>query len=152
MARKLLLTAVLVNALARLALRAHVRRCSHLEEHEMVAKFLIGAVLLTAAAPAYAEAWDFVLMNKTGKTIKTIELSDSGKAEWAQETLDADMVHDPVRPGTNHTVHFDKKACAVDVRLTFNDDSQAVFSNFNACDNAFGDFSFKGEAPVVKGS
>lgn len=118
----------------------------------MVAKLLIGVALLAVAMPAYAEDWDFVLMNKTGKTIKMIELSDSGKAEWAQETLDAEMVHDPVSPGTNHTVHFDKKACSVDVRLTFNDDSQAVFNNFNACDNAFGDFSLKGDLPVVKGS
>ena len=50
------------------------------------------------------------------------------------------------------TVHFDKKECTLDVRLTFSDDVQAVFSKFNACDNAFGEFSFKGELPVVKGS
>jgi hypothetical protein len=118
----------------------------------MVAKLLIGVALLAVAAPAYAEDWDFVLVNKTGKSIKMIELSDSGKAAWAQEKLDEDMVHDPIRTGTNHTVHFDKTACAVDVRLTFADDSQAVFTNFNACDNAFGDFSFKGDLPVVKGS
>ena len=119
----------------------------------MVAKFLIGAALIAVtAAPAYAEDWDFVLSNKTGKTIKTIELSESGKAQWNPEKLDEDMVHDPIRPGTNHTVHFDKSACSVDVRLTFADDSQAVFTGFNACDNAFGDFSFKGDLPVVKGS
>ena len=118
----------------------------------MVAKFLIGAVLLTAAVPAYAAEQEFVLVNKTGKTIKTIEVSDVGKGEWTPETLDEDMVHDPIRPGTNHTVHFDKDQCSVDVRLTFADDSQAVFTNFNACDNAFGDFSFKGELPIVKGS
>jgi hypothetical protein len=91
-------------------------------------------------------------MNKTGKTIKTVELSDSGKSEWAPERLDEDVIEDPIRPGTNHTVHFDKKTCSVDVRLTFSDDSTAVFNNFNVCDNAFGDFSFKGEAPIVKGS
>jgi hypothetical protein len=117
----------------------------------MVAKFLIGAVLLATASPVFAAEQEFVLVNKTGKTIKTIEVSDVGKAEWMPETLDADMVHDPVRSGSNHTVHYDK-ACAVDVRLTFADDSQAVFGNFNACDNAFGDFSFKGDLPVVKGS
>ena len=36
----------------------------------MVAKFLIGAVLLATAAPAYAAEQEFVLVNKTGKTIK----------------------------------------------------------------------------------
>ena len=117
----------------------------------MVAKLLIGAALLAVAAPALAEDWDFVLVNKTGKTIKTVEVSEVGKAEWTPETLDEDMVHDPVRNGMNHTVHYDK-GCKVDVRLTFSDGSQSVFGNFNACDYAFGDFSFKGELPVVKGT
>jgi hypothetical protein len=118
----------------------------------MVARILIGAALLSLAAPAYAEDWDFVLVNKTGKSIKLIELSESGKAAWVQEKLDEDMVNDPIRPGVNHTVHFNKTGCSLDVRLTFNDGSQAVWSNFNPCDFAFGDFSFKGELPVVKGS
>ena len=117
----------------------------------MVAKFLISAVLLAVAAPAYAAEQEFVLVNKTGKTIKTVDVSEVGKAEWTPETLDEEMVHDPVRSGMNHTVHYDK-GCAVDVRLTFNDGSQAVFGNFNACDYAFGDFSFKNELPVVKGT
>jgi len=117
----------------------------------MVAKFLIGAVLLAVAAPAYAAEQEFVLVNKTGKTIKTIELSDVGKGEWVPETLDEDMVHDPVRNGMSHTVHYDK-SCSVDVRLTFSDGSQSVFGKFNACDYAFGDFSFRGELPVVKGT
>ena len=118
----------------------------------MVAKILIGAALLSLAAPAYAEDWDFVLVNKTGKTVKLVELSAAGTAQWIKEKLEDDRVNDPVRPGANHTVHFDKTACKIDVRLTFNDDSQAVFGNFDACDNAFGDFAFKGELPVVKGS
>ena len=118
----------------------------------MVAKLMIGAVLLAAATPAVAEDWDFVLVNKTGKTIKTVEVTDSGQAQWAKEKLEDDMANGPIRPGDNHTVHFSKNACKVDVRLTFGDDSQTVFSNFNVCDNAFGDFAFKGELPVVKGS
>ncbi len=118
----------------------------------MVAKILFGAALMVVAVPAHAEDWDFVLVNKTGKTIKTVETSGAGKAEWVTEKLAEDMVHDPVRPGTNHTVHFDKTACKIDIRLTFSDDSQTVWSNFDACDNAFGDFAFKGDVPVVKGS
>ena len=118
----------------------------------MVARILIGAALLSLAVPAHAEDWDFVLVNKTGKTIKTIELSDAGKGEWKAERLEEDMVYDPIRPGTSHTVKFDKSGCAVDVRLTFSDDSQTVFTKFNACDYAFGDFAFKGDLPVVKGS
>lgn len=118
----------------------------------MAKRIMIGAALLSLAAPAYAEAWDFVLVNKTGKTIKAIELSGAGTAQWTKERLEEDVVNAPVRPGANHTVHFDKTACKIDVRLTFSDDSQAVFGNFDTCANAFGEFAFKGDAPVVKGS
>lgn len=118
----------------------------------MTAKLLIGAALLTAAAPAYAEAWDFVLVNKTGKTVKAVELSSAGQGAWVSEEVMEERENKPVRPGESHTVHFDKKECTLDVRLTFSDDVQAVFSKFNACDNAFGEFSFKGELPVIKGS
>ena len=118
----------------------------------MNAKLLIGAVLLAAAAPAHAEDWDFVLVNNTGKTVKGIELSSAGQAAWTSEQVEEDRENKPIRPGENHTVHFDKTECKVDVRLTFSDGSQTVFSNFDACDNAFGEFSFKGELPVVKGT
>jgi hypothetical protein len=156
MPRTLLLTGVLVNAERGIL---HWTRFGRTiapvpmgRSIQMVARILIGAALLSLAAPALAEDWDFVLVNKTGKTIKTIELSEAGKGEWKPESLAEDMVHDPVRPGTSHTVKFDKVACSVDVRLTFDDDSQTVFTKFNACDNAFGDFAFKGDLPVVKGS
>lgn len=118
----------------------------------MRAKLAIGAALMSLAAPAGAEDWDFVLVNKTGKTIKTVEVTDAGQAQWAKEKLEDDVQNGPIRPGESHTVHFAKNTCKIDVRLTFSDDSQSVFSNFNACDNAFGDFAFKGEIPVVKGS
>ena len=120
----------------------------------MVAKLLIGAVLLSFAAPAYADDWDFVLVNKTGKPIKLVEVSESGKAAWVKEVLDEDAVHGAIKPGENHTVHFTRepKSCAFDVRMTFQDDTQGVWSNFNVCNFAFGDFAFKGDLPVVKGS
>lgn len=118
----------------------------------MVGKFTIGAALLLLASPAYAEDWDFVLVNKTGKTIKAIETSEAGSAQWTKERLEEDMENGPVRAGQSHTVHFDKQGCKLDVRLTFSDDSQTIFSGFDVCDYAFADFSFKGELPVVKGS
>ena len=118
----------------------------------MTARLLLGAALLAAAVPAHAEDWDFVLVNHTGKTISLIEISDSGKAAWAKEQLDDGIVNDPVRAGVSHTVRFDKTTCAVDVRVTFSDESQAVFTNFNACDNPIGDFSMKNGTPVARGT
>lgn len=120
----------------------------------MLKTIISAAALIALAAPAHAESWDFVLVNKTGKAVKTVEVSDSGKADWKKEALDEGRVTGEIKPGDNHTVHFEKdaKACTVDVRMTFADDSQAVWTGFNVCNYAFGDFSLKGDLPVVKGT
>jgi hypothetical protein len=118
----------------------------------MLTRLLLGAALLAAAAPAHAEDWDFVLVNHTGQAIKTIEVSDTGKDQWAQEQLEEGMVHDPVRAGASHTVRFDKSGCSIDVRVTYPDGTQSVFTKFNACDNPIGDFSLKNGVPVARGT
>ena len=117
-------------------------------------KLLAGGLLLTLATPALAENWDFVLVNKTGKSIKLVEVSESGKADWKKEMLEEDRAKSDIKPGEDHTVHFEKASasCAFDVRMTFADDTQAVWTNFNVCKFAFGDFSMKGDLPVVKGT
>ena len=119
----------------------------------MVARLLIGAALLTFAAPAYAEDWDFVLVNKTGKTIKQVEVAPSGSEGWTPEKVDEGM-DSKIRNGQDHTVHFtkDDKACKFDVRLTFVDDTAVTARGLDVCDYAFAEFSFKGEALAIKGS
>lgn len=115
---------------------------------------LAGGLLLALASPAFAENWDFVLVNKTGKTIKLVEVSESGKADWKKERSDEDRPAPTIRPGQNHTVHFERggQACRFDVRMTFADDSQAVWTGFDVCKYAFGEFALNGDLPVVKGT
>ena len=117
-------------------------------------KLLAGGLLLTIATPALAESWDFVLVNKTGKPIKLVEVSASGAADWKKELLEEDRVKGDIKPGADHTVHFERepKACSFDVRMTFGDDTQAVWTGFDVCKFAFGDFALKGDLPVVKGT
>ena len=116
---------------------------------------IIGGLLLTLAAPASAEPWDFVLINKTDKAIKLVEVSETGKADWKKEILDEEegRVKSDVKPGQDYTVRFEKspKACAFDVRMTFADDTQTVWTNFDVCENPIGNFSLKGGVPVAKG-
>ena len=116
-------------------------------------KLVTGALLLALAAPAHAEDWDFVLVNKTGKTIKQVELTQSGSDAWFKRKTEEGMVSD-IKPGVDHTVHFSKdaKACRFDVRLTFDDDSTAVVQGLNVCDYAFADFTLKNGVLAVKGS
>lgn len=116
-------------------------------------KLVIGTVLLALAAPAQADDWDFVLVNKTGKTIKQVELALSGSDAWFQWKTE-EGVSSAIKPGVDYTVHFgkDAKACRFDIRLTFDDDSTAVAQGLNVCDHAFADFSFKNGALTAKGS
>lgn len=116
-------------------------------------KLVIGSLLLALGAPAHAEDWDFVLVNKTGKTIKQVELAESGSDSWFKWKTEDDKAS-TIRPGVNFTVPFSKepKACQFDVRLTFNDDSTAVARGLNVCNYAFADFSLKDGVLAVKGN
>ena len=116
-------------------------------------KLVIGTLLLASAAPAYAEAWDFVLVNKTGKTIKQVELAESGSDSWSKWNTEEDKVS-TIKPGVDFTVPFTKeaKACQFDVRLTFDDDSTATAQKLNVCNYAFADFSLKDGVLTAKGN
>lgn len=118
-------------------------------------KLTIAAGLLLTAAPAFAENWDFVLVNKTGKTIKLVEVAKAGTGDWKKDIREEDQGEGKVKPGDDYTVHFDKdaKVCAYDVRMTFDgDETPVVWTGFDACKFAFGDFALNGGVPTLKGS
>jgi hypothetical protein len=120
----------------------------------MRTQIAIGTALLALAAPAHAENWDFVLVNKTGKTIKMVEISLVGAADWKKDKREEDQGPGAIKPGDDYTVHFEKEAnvCKYDVRMTFDGDNQLIWPAFDVCKYAFGDFALNGELPVVKGS
>ena len=121
----------------------------------MKLKLTIAAALMLSAAPALAESWDFVLVNKTGKTIKLVEVAQAGTGDWKKDKRDEDQGEGKVKPGADYTVHFEKdaKVCKYDVRMTFEgDDTPVIWTGFDACKFAFGDFALNGGVPTVKGS
>jgi hypothetical protein len=96
-----------------------------------------------------------VLVNKTGKTIKLVEVSQAGAGNWQKDVRDEDRGAGRVRPGEEYTVHFDKdgKTCKYDVRMTFDgEEIPVIWSGFDACKYAFGDFSLANGVPTVKGT
>lgn len=97
------------------------------------------AAALLMAAPAFADDWDFVLINNSGKAIKAIELAPAGTTTWQANKVDAEAKKEAtVKAGGRMTVHFDKgPGCKYDVKATFADDSSGTWSNINVCDNAF---------------
>lgn len=113
---------------------------------------VIGA--LAVSTPAWADAWDFVLINNSGKEIQLVELSPAGANTWAASTLYEDSKPKPIKAAARSTIHFDKAAaqCKYDIRATFPDKTTAVFANLNLCDAAFVTVRFDGANPVGVGS
>ncbi|MDF7776319.1 hypothetical protein P1X14_13770 [Sphingomonas sp. AOB5] len=102
-----------------------------------IAAFAAAAFL--AAAPALAEDWDFILINNSGKSIKTFEISAAGAAKWEPNKVDPEIKRDAeVKNGGRTTIHFDKgDGCKYDLKATFSDDTSLVWTNINVCDNAY---------------
>ncbi|MEP9359343.1 hypothetical protein [Sphingomonas sp. KR3-1] len=101
---------------------------------------LAAAAALVIAAPAMADDWDFVLINSSGKAIKTVEIAPTGTTTWQPNKVDPEFKKEDtvVKPGGRMTVHFDKgSGCKYDVKLNFADNSNAVWTAINVCDNSF---------------
>jgi hypothetical protein len=119
---------------------AHGRILSKTQEGIAMRKLLlIAAATLTAATPALADAWDFILTNGSGKEIKLVEVAPTGTQTWQKNIVDEEVKKaTTTRPGGRMTVHFDKgSACKYDVKATFADDTSMVWSGVNVCDNSF---------------
>lgn len=107
-----------------------------------------GAALLMAA-PAFAEDWDFILVNNSGKEVKTIDLSPTGADKWQPNKLDPEIKSGPLKAGGRTTIHFDKGSdCKYDVKATFADDTNSVWSGINLCDNSYVTIAYKNGTPT----
>jgi len=113
---------------------------------------IASAIVLGVAAPAFADDWDFMLVNATGKVIEKIEVAPTGSTSWVENKVDPELKKDPkIKVGGKTTVHFDKGAqCKYDVRATFEDKSTAVWSGYNACDNSYLTIALSGDKPTFK--
>lgn len=116
---------------------------------------LAGAALVALASPALAEDWDFVLVNNAGKDIKKIEIAPTGSTSWVANKEEEGVVYKATKSGGRTTVHFDKASsqCRYDVKVTFSDDSNSVWSGINVCDNAYVTIRYNGSgAPIFAAS
>ncbi len=117
-------------------------------------RYVVAAALLGLAAPAYADAWDFILINSTGKEITMIELSPAGANQWQKNKLDEDEKPKNIKIGGRNTIHFDRPdaQCKWEIKATFVDNSSTVFPALNLCDDSFVTIRFAGTNPVATGS
>lgn len=101
---------------------------------------LAAVAAIVIATPAMADDWDFVLINNSGKAIKTVEIAPTGTTTWQPNKVDPEFkkADATVKPGARMTVHFDKGAgCKYDVKLSFADSSEGVWTGINVCDNSY---------------
>lgn len=108
-------------------------------------KLILAAAGLAFALPASAQSeLDFMLINRTGKEIKLVEVAATGVDQWQANKVDAEVRKvEPIKAGGRATIHFDDKGCKYDVRATFADDTKSVWSNINLCDNPGVRLSYK---------
>ncbi|MBX3593703.1 hypothetical protein [Sphingomonas sp.] len=98
------------------------------------------AAVALAITPAFAENWDFILINAAGKPIKLVELSPAGANSWKASLKEEDVAdRGPVKVNGRMTVRLDKPAsqCRYDIKATFTDDTTQVWSGVNICDNSY---------------
>ncbi len=101
---------------------------------------IMAVAALVVATPAFAEEWDFVLVNNTGKEIKLVELAPTGTQNWQKNKIDETVRKlVPIAAGKRGTIHFDKEEsdCRFDVKAVFADDTSLIWPNLNVCDNPF---------------
>lgn len=99
----------------------------------------LATISLMMAAPAFADAWDFILINNSGKSIKAVEIAPTGTTTWQANKIDPELKREEiVKPGGRMTVHFDKgPGCKYDVKATFSDGASSTWNAINVCDNSF---------------
>jgi hypothetical protein len=88
---------------------------------------LIGLAMAASSAPAFADAGNFTLVNRTGANISMLQIRRVGTAAWQPLTGSPSS-------GARVAVAFANPDCAFDIRANLADGSNATFSGVNLCD------------------
>jgi hypothetical protein len=107
---------------------------------------VMATAAILAAAPAFADDWDFILINNSGKGIKNVELAPTGTTTWQAFKQDPERKREPVtKAGARMTVHFDKgPTCKYDIKATFENDTSSTWTGVNVCDNSYVTVKYNG--------
>jgi hypothetical protein len=93
---------------------------------------LSALAFLLAAAPVFAGDQDFTLVNKTGYEISEVYVSPSKSDDWEEDVLGQDVLAN----GEQVDITFSRKekTCSWDLKVTYSDQTSAVWDAFNLCE------------------
>ncbi len=100
--------------------------------HVILRTLTAAAVFCFAGLAANAADQDFTMYNNTGYTIDKVFVSAVGKTTWGSDILGRDKLDD----GENVAITFKSgtSACNYDLKVVYDDDDTAVWSDVNLCE------------------
>jgi len=90
------------------------------------------AILCFAGFAAQAADQDFTLYNATGYVIDKVFVSPVGKTTWGNDVLGTGQLPDGNK--VDITFKSANTICNYDLKVVYDDDDTAVWSNLNLCD------------------
>ncbi|HYI47316.1 MAG TPA: hypothetical protein VEX35_02525 [Allosphingosinicella sp.] len=97
-------------------------------------KLLIALAFIfsSLASPALAAPQDFTIVNNSGHTVMTLNVSPTAEDEWGPDILGSEVLAN----GESAEVTFDRGAdhCHYDVRATYDDGDTGDWRNINLCE------------------
>lgn len=91
------------------------------------APLLAMAIAGSAAAPVYADAGNFTLVNRTGAAITALQIRRVGTSAW--QSLGGNPAN-----GSRTAVAFANPDCAFDIKASLAGGGNATFPGVNLCD------------------
>lgn len=99
-------------------------------------KLLIALAFIfsSLASPALAAPQDFTIVNDSGHTVMTLNVSPTEEDEWGPDILGTEVLAN----GERAEVTFDRDAdnCHYDLRATYDDGETGDWRNINLCETA----------------
>ena len=97
----------------------------------LAAAAMAAGLALLAPSAADAARQNFTLINHTGYTIKEVYVSTVNTNSWEEDVLGQDTLDD--QSSVDITFPHHAGGCYWDLKVVYDDDSDAYWKNFNLC-------------------
>ena len=97
-------------------------------------KLAIAAALACSAlaTAAWAAAQDFTIVNATGRTVMSINISPTGEEQWGPDLLGSEVMGDGATASA--TFDIDEARCLWDIRAMFDDGEVGDWRALDLCE------------------